>query len=903
MFYQTLFSAVIITLLSACSAPRNPQTDVNNLADNLEISYTVLKNTGTPSGALKGDNCKALGAAWAACNSVDITLKNTGKAINSKDWTIYLHSIRRILHVANDQFKITNVTGDLYKLEPTKKFKGFATGKQIIIPITGEYWQLFETDFFPGAFVTAPNARPRAIVSLNNINDASAYVTPIKGDLYKRTPTDHNILVTANSRYEKNADIHEINISTSIIPTPKKIKVRGAKVDLSVGIKISAKDLDEAQIDAINERASFLGLPTNGSYKIKIKVDHKAFGRKGIKGQYRLNLSSKGTKIVAFDKAGAFYAMQSLFSLVSLGSKKIVPSVLVEDAPRFKYRGIMVDVARNFHSKKVIFATIDQMAAYKMNKLHLHLSDDEGWRLAIPGIPELTDVGGHRCFNENEDLCLLPQLGSGFDSKNFGSGYFTRADFIEILTYAKARNVDVIPEFDMPAHSRAAVISMEARYNHFKKAGNMTSANEYRLMDPNDTSNVTTVQHYHRKSFINPCMDSSYHFVTKVISEVAAMYNEAGVPLTAWHFGGDEAKNIELGAGFQDIKDKEKIAGKGSIVQSKQDLPFAKSPLCKKLIANGTVKTTEMLPGYFAEKISAIVAKQGIENLQAWEDGLKFAKNSKSFATKKVRVNFWETLFSGGANSAYKWSEKGYQMIISNADYVYMDMPYEVDPKERGFYWAVRGNDTRRMFAFAPENLPQNAETSLDRDGNGFKSSGGVEGKTFLGLSAQLWSENVRTDQQFEYMVFPRVLAVAERAWHKANWELNYKVGKEYSQDTHFVNKKTLRKDWQRFANILGQRELAKLEKADVDYRLPVPGAMITDGMLKMNSQFPGIDLQYSVDNGKNWVDYQKVVKVSGTVLIRSASATGDRTSRITKLSVAPEEVMPLTNAAPDADH
>ncbi|MCK5819674.1 MAG: beta-N-acetylhexosaminidase [Psychromonas sp.] len=883
MFNNTLFVAFIITLLSACSTPRNPQIDVDNLANNLDISYTVLKNTGTPSGALKGDDCKALGAEWAACNSVDIALKNTGKAINSKNWVIYFHSIRRILHVANPQFKITHVTGDLHKLEPTKKFKGFAAGEQIIIPITGEYWQLFETDFYPGAFVTAPNAQPRAILSLHNINNASTYVTNIKGDLYKRTANDHNILATPNSRYKKNADTVQIDITKDIIPTPEKIKIRRAKVNLKGGIKIIAQGLSEAKIDAINQRAEFLELPTNGSYNINIKVDRKAFGRTGIKGQYKLNLASTNTKIVAFDQSGAFYAMQSFFSLVSLDSK-ILPSVLVEDAPRFKYRGIMIDVARNFHSKKSILALIDQMAAYKMNKLHLHLSDDEGWRLAIPGLPELTDVGAKRCFDKSEIKCLLPQLGSGFDSNNFGSGYYTRADFIEILTYAKARSVDVIPEFDMPAHARAAVVSMEARYNRLKKSGNTTAANEYRLMDPDDTSNVTTVQFYHKKSFINPCMDSSYHFATKVISEVAAMYKKAGVPFTTWHFGGDEAKNIALGAGFQDINDKEKVAFKGTIDQSKQDLPFAKSPLCKKLIDTGTVQTTQELPGYFAEKLSGIVAKQGIENLQGWEDGLKYAKNAKSFATKTVRANFWETLFWGGADSAYKWSEKGYKMIISSPDYVYMDFPYEVDPKERGYYWATRYNDTRKMFTFAPENLPQNAETSLDRDGNGFKSSGSVKGKPFFGLSAQLWSETVRTDAQMQYMVFPRVLAVAERAWHKANWELNYKVGVKYAQNTHLVNKEKLHKDWQIFANILGQRELAKLAKANIYYRLPVPGAIIKNGMLKMNSQFPGFALQYSVDEGKAWVDYTQAVKVEGEVLIRSKSTTDDRTSRITIL-------------------
>ena len=158
-------------------------------------------------------------------------------------------------------------------------------------------------------------------------------------------------------------------------------------------------------------------------------------------------------------------------------------------------------------------------------------------------------------------------------------------------------------------------------------------------------------------------------------------------------------------------------------------------------------------------------------------------------------------------------------------------MPYEVDASERGYYWATRATDTRKMFGFAPENMPQNAETSLDRDGNGFSGKGEIEAKPFYGLSAQLWSETVRTDEQYEYMVFPRVLAAAERAWHRADWENNYKVGVEYSQDTDLVNKQALNSDFNRFANIVGQRELAKLEKAGIDYRLPVPGAQVVDGL------------------------------------------------------------------------
>lgn len=879
MFKKILLSAILLGALTACSFTSvNPQTEIDSIAKNLDINYTVLSNNSAQEGA----DCKSLGAEWASCNAVNIKITNTGKAIEADDWTIYFHSIRMIKQIDNDQFTITHITGDLHKLMPTSKFDGFQAGEEVNIPITGEHWQLFETDFFPSAFITSPDTEPRQIASLSNIDDAGTYVTEIEeSQMILASEDDNNIIATAKSRFEKNANVIMKKVNADIIPTPKKVRVRPSQIDLSVGLRIKTKGLDSAHLEAIKQRAQLLGLKTTGDYLVRIEVDQNEFSSNAVKGQYKLNLSSKGTIIKAVDQAGAFYAMQSMFSLVSLDNK-IVPSVRIEDAPRFEYRGIMVDVARNFHSKEAILATIDQMAAYKLNKLHLHLSDDEGWRLAIPGLPELTDIGSKRCFDESEKTCLLPQLGSGADSNNFGSGHFSRADFIEILTYAKARSVDVIPEFDMPAHARAAVMSMEARYEHYAELGDMDAANEYLLMDPEDTSNVTTVNFYDKQSFINPCLDSSYHFVEKVITEVAAMYKEAGVPLDAWHFGGNEAKNIKKGSGYEDLAATEKVAWKGSIDLLDEDLPFAQSPICADLIETDVVKNTEELPGYFAEKIAMMASKKGITTVQAWGDGLKFSENSKAFSIQAIRANFWERLYWGGAESAYNWSAKGYDMIISNPDYLNMDAPYEVDSKERGEYRATRATDTRKMFTFAPENLPQNAETSVDRYGNRFKSSSSVKGSPFLGLSAQLWSATVRTDEQYEYMVFPRVIAAAERAWHKASWEVDYKAGVEYSQETNLVNKDALHLEWERFANIIGQRELAKLEKAGIDYRLPVPGAIVENSVLKMNSQFPGITLQYSVDNGSTWLNYSKPVKVMGDISIRSSSATGERTSRVT---------------------
>lgn len=437
----------------------------------------------------------------------------------------------------------------------------------------------------------------------------------------------------------------------------------------------------------------------------------------------------------------------------------------------------------------------------------------------------------------------------------------------------------------MPAHARAAVVSMEARYKKLHAAGKEQEANEFRLVDPTDTSNTTSVQFFNRQSYLNPCLDSSQRFVDKVIGEIAQMHKEAGQPIKTWHFGGDEAKNIRLGAGYTDKAKPE--PGKGIIDQSNEDKPWAKSQVCQTMIKEGKVADMEHLPSYFGQEVSKLVKAHGIDRMQAWQDGLKDAENAKAFATSRVGVNFWDTLYWGGFDSVNDWANKGYEVVVSNPDYVYMDFPYEVNPDERGYYWGTRFSDERKVFSFAPDNMPQNAETSVDRDGNHFNAKSDKPWPGAYGLSAQLWSETQRTDPQMEYMIFPRALSVAERAWHRAGWEQDYRAGREYKGgETHFVDTKTLEKDWLRFANILGQRELAKLDKGGVAYRLPVPGARVAGGKLEANIALPGLGIEYSTDGGKQWQRYDAKAKpaVSGEVQVRSVSPDGKRYSRAEKV-------------------
>lgn len=585
--------------------------------------------------------------------------------------------------------------------------------------------------------------------------------------------------------------------------------------------------------------------------------------------------------MVGYDQSGVFYGLQSILSLIPADGSLNVATLKASDAPRFQYRAVFLDVARNFHSKEVVLRLLDQMAAWKLNVFHFHLTDDEGWRIEIPGLPELTEIGSKRCHDPEEKRCLLPQLGSGPNSDNSGSGHFSRQQYIDIVKYADARGIQVIPEIDMPAHARAAVISMEARYDRLVNAGKEKEANEFRLLDPSDNSNTTSVQLYDRTSYLNPCLSSSLRFTDKVIGEIQAMHKAAGQPLKTWHFGGDEAKNIRLGSGYSDKNTP--VAGTGLLDLSQQDKPWAKSQVCQTMIEEGKIEDLDHLPSDFALNVSKQVKAHGIGKMQAWQDGIKDAKNAKAFATDRVAVNFWDTLFWGGFDSANDWASKGYEVIVSNPDYLYLDFPAEVNPLERGYYWGTRFTDERKIFHFAPDNLPQNAETSVDRDGKPFTAKSDKPWPGAHGISAQLWSETTRTDAQVEYKLFPRILSVAERAWHRAAWEQDYKAGKEYTGGkTRLVDQQAQLKDWQRFANLLGQRELAKLDKAGIAYRLPVPGGMVQDGKLVVNTELPGLTVEYSLDEGTTWQQWQadQPPAVAGKVLLRTRSPDGLRVSR-----------------------
>ncbi|MCM2679037.1 family 20 glycosylhydrolase [Echinimonas agarilytica] len=857
---QLLIAAGVTSALLGCESE---QANIDSAAEQLRWTAEVVSNHPAKSEA----NCVELGAEWGSCYTAKFTLLNQGEAITHTDWQLYFHSVRRIVRFDSEVLDIEHLTGDLYRLTPNQNWQGIGQGEQLELPFVGEFWQLFNFDFMPRAFLVSEGTEPRVIANTKT-NDVSEFTLPLVLENASRSSTDANIQMNASTRYvanERASFEQSERVQSGIIPKPKSQVLFAGVRDLSSGIQWNIPDLAQSNIDALTRRLRQTGIQLSSSgVKVVGEIVQDLTSQEG----YKLTVSADKIMIQAASEIGLFYGAQSFISAVKSAEPKI-QFMTVQDAPRFSTRAMHTDIARNFQSLETFKKLITQMAAYKLNTLHIGLTNDEGWRIEIPSLPELTHVGAKRCFDLSEATCLLPQLGSGPTSDNSGSGYFSQQQYIELLEHAHANFVNVIPEINMPAHARAAVVSMEARYQQQMARGNTQAAMRYRLLDPADTSHVTTVQFYDKTSFINPCLASSMQFVGTVMADLVAMHKTAGQPLKTWHYGGDEAKNIHLSNGYQDLDGDGEV---GKIDLAKEDTPFGRSPACQKLVEKGIVSEVSELPTYFAIEVSKLAHQQGVTTFQAWQDGLKYADSADQFATQNVRVNLWEMVYAGAADTLPEWNAKGFGVVLTSPDFLYFDMPNEVHPNEPGYYWATRYSDAFKVFSYTPSNLAQSAELNTDRDGRSFSATTPAGVNQPAGMSGSFWSETIRTPELFDYMIFPRLLALAERSWHQPEWELTPVIGQNFFKgETRRTPLHVLHDDWQRFANLIGQKELARMDRAGIDYRLPVPGAIWESGQVQSNVAFPGLAIE-------------KALQLDGTVELVTKNSDGTRQSRLTVL-------------------
>lgn len=792
------------------------------------------------------------------------TFTNMGKSdLPAKGWSLYFNMARAIRpESVEGGMAITNINGDLFKLTPTAGFAGLKPGRSVRVPFVGSDWVINFTDAPLGLFWVLDQQPETGLKALNYHIIPATQLKQVQ-----RAPADKYGFTTPADLYQQNSKIEDLPAEglTKIFPTPSSYKEKGGVFKLG---SVSYIDADPA----FAKEASYLAAELERILGRKIPVARAVadtpngiiLQKKDLPAEaYKISVNAEQILISAGDAAGAFYGIQSLRSLMpaeAFAGKVAdlsIPGVEVEDAPRFGFRAFMLDVGRNFHSKQQVLRVLDLMALYKLNVFHFHFSEDEGWRIEMPSLPELTDIGARRGFPVDESKQLMPSFGSGPDNNSSGTGHYSKAEFIEILKYADARHIHVIPEIESPGHNRAAVVSMKARYERLMKEGQREAAEEYMLHDPNDKSEYRSVQGW-RDNAMNVAQPGVYRFLARVFDDFIAMYKEAGVPLEMIHIGGDE-----LPAGV-----------------------WERSPVAQQLVAEDpNLHTTFDLWYHYYEKVNELLKERGL-SAYAWEEaGMRKTKldgkdhyiPNPELARGIFQLDVWNNMLGWGAEDlAYRLANAGYEIIMSPVSNVYFDMCYYKNFDEPGYYWGGF-IDLDKPWQFIPYDYYRNARKdkfNTDLPASFFEHKERLTdyGKQQIkGMQGLLWSETLVNPQMMEYMLLPKLLGLAERAWSAdPDWvsEPEPMAGTAYW------------KDWSRFVNRVGKRELPKLDhlSGGFAYRIPTPGLIVENGIVKANIQLPGLVLRYT-ENGKEPDAKSKLytgpVTEKGLIKIRAFSTTG----------------------------
>ena len=392
---------------------------------------------------------------------------------------------------------------------------------------------------------------------------------------------------------------------------------------------------------------------------------------------YTLSVTSQRIEIRATSGAGLFYGMQTLLQLMQpagTGSYS-VPSVEIEDTPRFAYRGLMLDVSRHFSTKEFIKKQIDALAYYKINRLHLHLTDAAGWRLEIKKYPLLTDFAAWRTDPTWKKWWNGGRKYLRYDEPGASGGYYTQDDIREILEYARQHYITVIPEIEMPSHSEEVL----AAYPQLSCSG-----------EPYKNSDFCVGN------------EETFTFLENVLTEVMELF-----PSEYIHVGGDEA-------------------GKSA---------WKTCPKCQKRMKDEHLANVDELQSYLIHRIEKFLNNHG-RRLLGWDEILQGG------IAPNATVMSWR-----GEEGGIAAVTSGHHAIMTPGAYCYLDSyqdaPYS-QPEAIGGYLPLK-----KVYAYDPVPASLTAE----------------QAKLVYGVQGNLWVEYIPTPEHVEYMIYPRMLALAEVAW------------------------------------------------------------------------------------------------------------------------------------------
>jgi hexosaminidase len=415
---------------------------------------------------------------------------------------------------------------------------------------------------------------------------------------------------------------------------------------------------------------------------------------------YKLSVTSGRIDITAATPAGFFYAFQTLKQLMPRNVMAGVPdatvtewkgpAVLINDEPRFGWRGFMLDEGRHFYGKEEIKKILDVMAVYKMNRFHWHLTEDQGWRIEIKKYPKLTEVGAWR----DSKVCAWGEVKP--DGQRYG-GYYTRKDIKEIVEYAKARFIEIVPEIDIPGHSQAAVASYP----------------EFIACDPENKHDVWLWQGV-SSDVINVANPKAVQFAKDVIDELTELF-----PFGYIHLGGDECPTYK----------------------------WEHNTECQNLLKEIGSTNYRDLQIHFYKQLKDHVAQKPADKqrkLIFWNEVLH--GNTASLGND-ITIMAW----IGADGAAVDAAKRGMNTILSPQIPYYINRrqsKLETEPRSQGY-----GDETvERVYNYKPMN---NVAEELQ--------------PKYMGVQANFWTEWVEEPEIVEYLMLPRLAAVAEAGWTPAD--------------------------------------------------------------------------------------------------------------------------------------
>lgn len=465
-------------------------------------------------------------------------------------------------------------------------------------------------------------------------------------------------------------DDHQLQL----IPMPNSVVTHNGSIKIVNGINFATENIDDDTKDRFVDYISNSKIVDINDDGVKVMMSIDNSKTSDNEESYSLTVNKGGVSAQASSEAGIFYAIQTLLQLIE-SNDGLLPFVEIIDAPRFAYRGLMLDCSRHFLSMDFLKKQIDMMAYLKLNRFHWHLTDGAGWRLQINKYPELTNIAAWRAEHTWKEWWNSGRQYVKEGTPGAYGGYYTQDEARELVKYAADRYITVIPEIEMPGHSEEVL----AVYPQLSCTGKPYTSSEFCIGN-----------------------EETFEFLENVLAEVIEIF-----PSEFIHVGGDEASREH----------------------------WKKCAKCQKRIKDEGLKDEAELQSYLITRIEKYINEQG-RKLLGWDEILEGG------LAPNATVMSWR-----GVDGAIAAARSGHDAIMTPGSHCYFDS-YQGEPDTQPE--AIGGFLTiEKVYSFEP--IPEGLSAE--------------ESKHILGPQANLWAEYITNENHMEYMIYPRLLALAEVAW------------------------------------------------------------------------------------------------------------------------------------------